>query len=225
MPRRFTPFRSRKLPPRRLRTFSIPVSLLNGLLAWWSLNESSGNRSDASGNGITLEPAGSGVGSAAGKRGSAADFDGSDFLFRNGALFTQSPFTIACWTYSGSTADDGVVFAQTWAGEPLQQIIEASSGGYTVTAGTNLIASGIGISADTWTHVAFTNDGITSRVFINGAVANSGLDAPDFTNADELALGLDLTGRVDLCGVWGRLLTPSEIQRLYNGGAGLDYPF
>jgi hypothetical protein len=73
-------------------TPSSPSSLLNGLIAFYKL----GDTSDSSGNGNTLTNE-DGVAFVNGKIGSAAEFNGSNWLYTNTTQNFGNQFTVSCW--------------------------------------------------------------------------------------------------------------------------------
>ena len=65
---------------------------------------------------------------------------------------------------------------------------------------------------------------------VNGGAATTAVFAGPISHTasalESLAFSSILTdGRVDEVGLWQRVLTPLEVSTLYNGGAGLSYPF
>lgn len=99
---------------------------------------------------------------------------------------------------------------------------------------SNLIWYGTGINgtglwtAGAWNFVALIATTSTYRQCVNGVcepTTNIGVHtfiANFFANSG----GPDpLKGAIDEIGMWKRALTTAEITQLYNGGAGLQYPF
>ena len=72
--------------------------LLYNPIAFWHLEESSGNRIDATNNSYTLSEGDTSVGSAIGKIGNAANFNGTTSKFlTNSSISVGSTFSISCW--------------------------------------------------------------------------------------------------------------------------------
>lgn len=95
--------------------------LSNGLVGYWKLDEASGTRSDASGNGHTLSPDGTGVGSSAGQFGKSAQFirSSGDYLTIDSSsapelqMSASQSFTISGWMYPDTaTSGDRVPIAK-----------------------------------------------------------------------------------------------------------------
>jgi hypothetical protein len=95
-------------------------------------------------------------------------------------------------------------------------------------------------SVNTWYFVVYTCDGTTAKLYVNasqeggnvsqglGEVASSpGFCIGAYLNAatPPLANNYFFKGYEDECFIYSRALTSTEISSLYNGGAGLQYPF
>ncbi len=94
------------------------------------------------------------------------------------------------------------------------------------------------LTIGTWNMLTFTWDGSNIYLYLNGnstpivsgaststgTNSNSGL-AEGFNIGYESSSGRFWWGLVDEVGVWGRVLSSSEISSLYNSGNGLTYPF
>jgi hypothetical protein len=86
-----------------------------------------------------------------------------------------------------------------------------------------------GVSASNWYHVVFTFNNTTKAMTI---YVNTVSDTTTFTaggtvvgntNSDFI-IGNGVNGLVDQVGIWkNRILSPSDVSLLYNGGAGLSY--
>ncbi|MHC4606969.1 MAG: S8 family serine peptidase, partial [Planctomycetota bacterium] len=90
-------------------TDTVKITITEALVGHWTLDESSGTRSDSSGNGNDLADH-STVGSAAGKVGNAASFNGtSEYLDISDAnqtgLDAAGALTLAAWISADSTSD------------------------------------------------------------------------------------------------------------------------
>ena len=92
----------------------------------------------------------------------------------------------------------------------------------------------ITLSTSTWYYIVCTNDGTTSTIYLNGSsVATASSGNPDaatqnfYIGAINYNAGLMrfFNGAIDEVGIWSRALTSTEVSQLYNGGAGIQYPF
>ena len=94
------------------------------------------------------------------------------------------------------------------------------------------------LTAGTWYHIVYVYNGSTVQGYLNGTAVGAGVASSgngssgmqsyslvgSITNG---ATGANWTpdGSIDMCYVWSRALSGSEITELYNGGTGLAYPF
>jgi hypothetical protein len=212
-----------------------PSPLLTDLVSYWKLDEGSGTRVDSHGSN-NLTDNGS-VGSATGKVGNAADFDGTNFLELNPGLSIPSDISVSFWCYPnagyGTLSFPGMV-AQTldWG-----RIFVSSSGVAQARVrqsnGVERVASTITtVSTTAWSHfvlVANSSTGVVALYINNFVVGSITYDGTLNQGNDTLKIGRQSSsffdGRIDEVGIWNRALTPAEIATLYNSGASLTYPF
>ena len=210
-------------------------TLLSGLLAWWTLNEQSGNRADSSGNGKTMLQTGSITGAAGfGSMGNVSVWDGNNanYLATGTALFTSGSWTIAGWVLTNSLTAHNF-FAQGPSGSAAKQRIFFGVGAHlsVIVDGVNTDAGAATISTGVWYHVAVTYDTVTVNGYLNGSGTPelSHARTADYTGVNDCRLGINtstvqpLNGQEVGVGVWNRVLTSTEISNLYNGGNGVQY--
>lgn len=205
------------------------MSLLDGLIAWYDLEESSGTRYDAHGSN-DLTPSGP-VGQMAGVVGNAAQF----IQASSGALDTPAgafnvtgDFAIAFWWRAG--AGDNNFIIDALSGYSGGGIRVQERDGYDLV-GTSQVRTGMSFPEGEWHFYVIGADNDCPRVSMDGAPAATGSSAGPRTQTDRvLRFGGRLSnsrypnGDLDSVGLWqGRFLTDAEIAQLYNSGNGLGY--
>lgn len=217
------------------------------LAAWWSLNETSGNRLDSHGANH-LTPGGS-VSYAAGKVGNAADFEATtlDYLSvtDNAAVSVgNTDFTICAWVKIESkpsfspivTKATGVAggseYQMDYRGDATDRfrMIIFNSSSVAVIATANVFGSPV---VGAWAFVVGQHNAATDTVSIsvNAGAANTtatgGADIPDSATACQVggqtAVSRYMDGLIDEVCLYKRVLTDDEITWLYNSGNGRAY--
>lgn len=207
--------------------------LRRALLAFYELEEASGTRQDASGNGRHLTDNNT-VTMVPGRVGNAAQLTAanSEFLSRTNDLLTGSEWTVSLHLRLdtlaarrgvlsiGNTPLDGTPRILLQANN-ADLVLYAEGSGNRIVTGTVLVVS-------TWYHVVLTRDSARNvRGYVNGVERlNTNLAAPA-GNAANFYLGSGFStyhdGQLDQVGIWARVLTAAEATWLYNGGAGRSY--
>lgn len=205
----------------------------------WQLNEGSGDRVAALG-GLNLLEVGS-VGSATGKFGDAASFDGSGATNRlvNGTI-DAAIRTIGFWwkPTAGSPAGNQVLAGQNVSGpaDVRFHVYENQARDSVVAADSFWTATlALGQSIGTWYYLmaVLEDQGATSTPKIS---ANGGAFAPDdfggeaFSNMVAVSAGSGFNGNlpsysdIDQLALWTEELTLANAVELYNGGSGIPLP-
>ena len=228
--------------------YTSPV-LLNNLIAFWSLEEASGNRADSFGSNTLTDN--NTVTQAVGKVGNAASFvaTNSEYLSiaDNAALsMGDIDFTIAGWVYLDTKANEVIaakyrtntnnreymVYYALSDGATNRFIFLVSPNGVGTTA---VVANNFGEpSTGTWYFVVAWHDATanTINIQINNGTANSTAHSTGvFDGTDDFKIGALYTtnpiyfwnGRIDQLGIWKRTLTATEKTWLYNSGNGRSY--
>lgn len=205
-------------------------SLLTGIDSYWKLDEASGNAIDsvAANVGTVF---GTMVQNTAGKINTCYEFTSGDAYINIGALLSSSVFSISVWVFRPALG----VFFQIFAGadsgtDYLAFVINTDNRIYLTKAGYGGLYQSTGtVPATTWTHLVVTYDAAgLAQFYIDGVLDDSGTDLQSLTWGTNL-VGRDggafLDGKLDEIGIWNRVITPTEVTTLYNGGTGLSYPF
>lgn len=224
------------------------MALDTNLIAYWKLDESSGNASDATGNGKTLTNTGSST-FTSGKINNGTSLSGSGQYFtRSSEAYFQitGALTISFWCKSSKTGAQSVVskgnnsfsgsyeYMVFWQNGKFSFQTYGGGSPYTVTTDTSL-------SINTWYHVVVTRSGSgsgdTVKIYVNGSsVSLTNVFGTDPSKVGTSSFPLNIgnynndttslfEGMIDEVGIWTRELTSGEVTQLYNSGNGLSYPF
>lgn len=220
------------------------VALIDGLIAYWKLDEAGAGRADSHGaNALTDNNT---VGGGTGKINGAADFiaANSEYLSRadNADLsFADDAFTFDGWFKADSLATSSVL--AKWASDGAVATCEYA---LRIVAGTSLnwrvgdgtantdISHSTALSTATWYYFCVYHDPAANLIGISldgGAFQTAAHSTGVLDGAAGFALGRtgDFAGQyydglIDEAGLWGRVLSLTEAQERYASGAGLAYP-
>lgn len=226
------------------------MSLHDGLVAYWKLDEASGTRVDATGRGNDLTDNNT-VTQAAGKVSDAAQFTAANLEYLSRATnadleMGDIDFTICAWAYLDSLVNSQIVAKDTdspsnsrdytldyFQAGPTQFRFYFVNGGQVKIATTTTET----VTMSTWYFLVGWHDATADTVNIqldNGTPhsAPTGGLAPQ-VSAAEFRIGARpytgfedyMNGRIDEVGIWKRVLTGNERNQLYKSGAGFSYPF
>lgn len=211
-----------------------PLDVTTGLVGWWKFNgnanDSSGNANNGTGTNVTLTTGQNGTANG------AYSFNGSTSYINttNSATFNTPNLTMSAWVKYSSLSG-----LQTIIAKELNYKYRWDSGGfYTVATGPTGVSWGT-VSNFTpspapvvgnWYHVACTvnSTGAQIIVYVNGVqVGSPSTLSPVITayNTNTVRIGSYSTGTEGFNGViddarfYNRVLSPSEITTVYNGGA------
>lgn len=228
------------------------VSLTTNYVAGWHLNEASGNALDVLGvNDLTDNGGcGSGTGIINGARtfnGTTQRFthvDNADFsIAGTSATFTAwvklntTPLTGTARTilakYNYTTSNREYTLLAENPGTTSRYRFYVSSDGVTAVS---IAADSFGIpTANVWTFVVAWIDIVANTINIqinNGPVDSTAYSSGVFDGVSDFEMGslnqllnYWMDGLIDETGFWKRVLSAAERTSLYNGGAGLAYPF
>ena len=232
------------------RTEGGAPSLTTECMAFWKLEEATGNRLDSVGsNHLVPQGTVATITNAAGKIGQALSMNataGTYLSVVDNAPLSAGPdmsFTVACWAYvSNPTTSKGLV--GKGSGVVNNNSVEymlwqnLSTWSFLVGGGASFVevVSPTAPVASTWAlligwydHVADiqylqVNNGTPAQVA--NAVGSHDSTLPfEMGHVPGVTSSLTLNGRIDMAGFWRRVLTPQERADLWNSGNGLEYPF
>lgn len=219
---------------------------LPGPVAYWPMDESSGDAMDAIGSNDLTN---TNVTYAAGKIGNASVFNGSSAILDRAhsqlsALKFTGSFSFSFWLNlaalpSGTTFVILGKFQYLFGDERQYAIVYEDNGGGGYNLVINLSADGltstksnftITLATSTWLHIVATHDGVTgdNEFFLGGSSIGvvGGSITTLFNGSAPFRLGnvpsaaFWLNGSLDMVAAWDRVITQDEIDALWNGGAG-----
>ena len=219
------------------------MALTTNLQAYYKLDESSGNATDSSGNGYT--GTNTSVTYSAGKINNGALFNGSS-AFLDMGVFVQltGDYTLSVWI-KPTTIPGAGVYPMLLA----RRTEPATNGDYNILMNGDISgkfnyslrdsAAWKGLTSTTiptagnWYHVVITKLGTLATMYVNGVSEATDNTfpvtpvsaTPNFFLGKATSGGNFLDAMEDEVGVWSRALSSAEVTELYNGGAGLQYPF
>ena len=216
-------------------------SLLTGLVSWWSMDETSGNRADSHGSNTLTDN--NTVTYDTGKISNASQYTAANSEYleitTNPFDFTQD-YTVAGWFYRSATGLGTLVQCSSGLIANVYFICEMEAttdikcywgrvGNYTI------VASSVSAPTGGWyfVEVSFIASSKTCRLAVNNSAQVTAIrpsdpspSSPQFRFGWWNAGGGNryLTGLLDEWGVWSRILTADERNSLWNGGSGIGYP-
>lgn len=221
----------------------VAFDLTRNLVAYWTLDEASGNAVDEV-SGHTLTNVGT-MTYVPGKLNNGATPDGGAKYL---SMTTPSQlktlgngFSISMWVKPASITGSQR-FVSNINGMSNAYCQMSSNGVWFVVAGTSVgfIAAGAFFTIGTWYHLVFVYDpsqiGVAMlRVYVNTVIdfqTNSGQPVPQSISSGSSDLNLcsvggssNMNGVLDEVGIWSRPLTPQEIWVLYGEGIPPAHPF
>jgi hypothetical protein len=201
--------------------------MTDGLLGYWKMDETSGNCIDSSGNSVTGTANGTTV--TSGKFGGGRQFNGTS---DNVGISYTNPVTatsvVAWFKKTGTPNGDYHIIT---GGQNVEISISQSGGGYirtgitTNTMGRQVFNSGTGLVDGNWHQVALTYNGSILNSFIDGVQTASNPVSGNLSGTVQeigryLSNSYVANGIIDEVRIYGRGLSPSEINQLYNWAPG-----
>jgi hypothetical protein len=216
------------------------MSLLDGLVSFWDLDELSGVRYDAFGpNHLTDNNT---VGYTAGKVNNAANFVAANLEYleitdaaQQGLKFGDSDFTIACWVKLATVSAYRFFITKSTDPSAYEYALDHTGSAYRFyckNATTLTPVTGFGAATGAWAFVVGWHNSVANNVNlqVNNATPVSAshtggcqaTSAPVRLGAYGSSSGANfMDGAIDEIAVWNRVLTADEKTELYNGGAGI----
>lgn len=222
--------------------FALGSTLLDGLTAWWHLNQPSGIRYDSVGSNHLTDV--NTVGVADGKIGRAADFEADNLeylnLVDNADVSPTGSFTWSCWVNAETLSSNGPIIGKDGSGQRSYLLTTSLAPGLIAYAfdpsGSfqNAHHAG-GIITGRWHHVVWGWDASDGKTFIyvddDAGVFSAGTLASIKDSTADLRFGSRVfggyyDGLLIHVGLWNdRVLTSDERTELNNEGASVRHAF
>jgi len=202
---------------------------LGGLVAWWKLDESEGDKAaDSSGNGGTAYLRGDPQWlPAGGKIDGALKLDGLNDYVETGNTMYLPIWTIATWVKSpaapSAMEESGPIHREGNYQINWDHSIEEFRGAAGVRVGTNWYGAGFGdLEADTWYHLTATYDGENLRAYRDGVLISDNGSPSGMPDADAATLKLGrhatrdghFAGTIDDVRIYNIVLDEAEVAAL-----------
>lgn len=203
-------------------------------VSYWKLDESSGNASDSIGSNTGTNNGT--VTYSSGKINNGAVFNGSSqyFTYPNTIQTGAGSWSVNLWVKTSSSGTNKeLLFWGTGSTGQAIDIYMSSSNKLTSNfyGGGGIATSTTSINSGSFVMCTVTYDGSLIKVYVNGTLEATGSSYTANIVSSLRYIGIDSgggnfwNGSMDEIGAWTRALTSTEITQLYNGGAGIQYPF
>jgi hypothetical protein len=222
------------------------MALSDNLVAYYKLDESSGNASDSVGS-RTLTNTNT-VSYATAKINNGADFGASNadkrLLYTTDSYgITTGAITLTGWVKMNTEISSGNprFFEHRYGASGIANYVEYNYNGGTRQirigrdiSGVNIntVNSTVTLGTTNWYHFAMAFDGSTIEGYINGSsIGTVGSTQTGSTTSDGFCIGATVNGFlfasavVDEVGMWNRRLSSDDVSKIYNAGRGNQYPF
>lgn len=205
-----------------------PGDITTGLAMHLKFNEAGGTTAaDATGNNNNGN-LNNGAVFSTGKIGNAVSLNGSNqYLTVNnsGSLNPTSAITLSVWIKASSLTGNRVIFKkQNWSASYELAIY---GGQLTFNLNGPGSVSTAAPSTGVWHLITATYDGAAKKIYVDGSISQAA-SGPIGTNGEAIMIGTSggwenyFSGLVDDARIYNRALSQTDVQSLYNSGAGVS---
>lgn len=209
------------------------MALATNLVAYYTLDETSGNASDSVGSNTLTNI---GCTYSGGKINNGVNI-GTKLVSTISPLTGTGDWSVSLWAKTSTSG----VSQQLWTLGNSAQATNTLAGLYVYTdnkiqfyvAGANVAKTTSTVAIDgNYHHIVVTKTGDNFVVYLDGISSATGTRSSLNLGTDLHSVGYDNPnsrfpwgGQLDEVGYWSRALSTTEIASLHNSGAGLAYPF
>ena len=227
-----------------ISVWNVNAALTDNVYSYWNLNEAAtGNAINSITGSLNLTQTSTTV--TTGIISNGRTFTNSVLTSTNTTFagFTSSSFSVGCWIKQNTSVDndyavilDKQATSNPWHGWRLFWRTGSVGAVFSIRGGTDVYANGVtNINDANWHFLVgtYNNSNNNVSIYIDGTSSGYSVTSPgaDYSNTKAFGIGRESSGvgqfggTIDECFLYNRTLTSSEIQQLYNSGAGLTYPF
>jgi glucuronoarabinoxylan endo-1,4-beta-xylanase len=191
----------------------------NGLIAYWSFDETSGTSvADRSGNGNTGS-LNNGASFTSGKTNNGVNLNGSGSWVNIPNKTISGNFTLAAWVnFSGTISSSDALIGQEGSG----QCIDFNSARIRFYTGSSTVVQvNQTLAANTWKHYTIRRSGTSISIYIDGVLNATGTYSGSFIPKaiGRGNNGTNTAGKIDEVYLYNRALSATEITNLFGGTA------
>ncbi len=217
------------------------MALINGLISYYKLDESSGNAIDShSSNHGNVVGATQGV---SGKINTAYSFDGNDYIYSTSTDFVIGfPLTVSAW-FKTSSANAQRIVSKPVSNNAHQRYVITMNAGvltahFSIAAGTGEVVTASGTWNDgAWHHVVYTRNATHHYLYVDGNLEDSNTHPGTiFTPNPEknFVIGARhddgiyrdfFIGKIDEIYIGREMFDSAQVSAMWNNGNGSSYPF
>lgn len=219
------------------------MALTDNIVSYWKCDESSGNLADSAGSNTLTNVNTTGFTTGIINNGINLVAASSRYFEKTSSgaagLSGMTDLTISFWFKPAANVTSEQEFVTVYSSGAGQRSYRFYADNGTLNFqnsadGTNSSPSLVSqtLSSGTWYYIALTKSGTTATYYVNASSLGTGVAAASqFSSTDPFRVGTRVAagdfanGVLDEIGIWSRALSGAEITSLYNGGAGLQYPF
>jgi sulfur relay (sulfurtransferase) DsrC/TusE family protein len=211
------------------------MALIDDLISYYKLDETSGAVIDSTDNGNNGTNVGA-IPNQEGIIGTSYNFTENQYVDTNytGNSTLNDEITVSMWVYPMKSEEIRTIFAKNVnAGDRNFELYVDSLKPLFLTGGIESFLWGSQtLDLNEWNMITITysKSDEKAKMYINGAFDNETTHSSSLTsNTNSYRIGNynlgAMSGKIDEVGIWSRALTSTEVSDLYNSGDGLAYPF